>query len=80
MSTKKYARAAGLVVCCALTLGISSIDSINKYVDAGYDEIYVTQVGPDQAGFLRFYEREILPHFGVEQRVGAGAARAYPGA
>ena len=56
------------------------IESINKYVDAGYDEIYVTQVGPDQAGFLRFYEREILPHFGVEQRVGAGAARAYPGA
>jgi len=39
------------------------IESINKYVDAGYDEIYVTQVGPDQEGFLRFYEREILPAF-----------------
>ena len=24
-------------------------------------QIYVTQVGPDQEGFLRFYEREILP-------------------
>jgi G6PDH family F420-dependent oxidoreductase len=56
------------------------IESINKYVDAGYDEIYVTQVGPDQAGFLRFYEREILPHFGVKERAGAGAAKAYPGA
>jgi len=39
------------------------IESISKYVDAGYDEIYVTQVGPDQEGFLRFYEREVLPHF-----------------
>jgi G6PDH family F420-dependent oxidoreductase len=39
------------------------IEAIREYVDAGYDEIYVTQVGPDQEGFLRFYEREILPAF-----------------
>ena len=39
------------------------IEAIQKYVDAGYDEIYVTQVGPDQEGFLRFYEREVLPEF-----------------
>jgi G6PDH family F420-dependent oxidoreductase len=50
------------------------IESIQKYVDAGYDEIYVTQVGPDQEGFLRFYQREILPHFGALERVGAGAS------
>jgi G6PDH family F420-dependent oxidoreductase len=57
------------------------IDSIQKYVDAGYDEIYVTQVGTDQAGFLRFYEREILPHFAGLEPVGSGAAaRAFPGA
>lgn len=57
------------------------IESIQKYVDAGYGEIYVTQVGPDQEGFLRFYEREILPHFGGKEPVDAGAsARAYPGA
>jgi G6PDH family F420-dependent oxidoreductase len=57
------------------------IESIQRYVDAGYDELYVTQVGPDQEGFLRFYEREILPHFGVKERVGAGAStNAYPGA
>jgi coenzyme F420-dependent glucose-6-phosphate dehydrogenase len=29
--------------------------------DAGYDHIHVYQVGSDQAGFFRFYEREILP-------------------
>lgn len=37
------------------------IDAIVKYRDAGYDEVYVTQVGDDQDGFLQFYEREILP-------------------
>lgn len=39
------------------------IDSIQTYIDAGYDEIYVTQCGPEQEGFIRFYEREILPQF-----------------
>ncbi|HTK15100.1 MAG TPA: TIGR03557 family F420-dependent LLM class oxidoreductase [Acidimicrobiia bacterium] len=50
------------------------LESIQKYVDAGYDQIYVTQVGPDQEGFLRFYEREILPRFAGSERVGAGAS------
>jgi G6PDH family F420-dependent oxidoreductase len=39
------------------------LDAIKAYFDAGYDEVYVTQVGPDQAGFIKFYEREILPYF-----------------
>jgi hypothetical protein len=39
------------------------IETITRYRDAGYDEIYVTQVGPNQEGFLRFYEREVLPEF-----------------
>jgi coenzyme F420-dependent glucose-6-phosphate dehydrogenase len=39
------------------------IDMINKYADAGFDHIYIHQVGPDQAGFLHFYQREILPRF-----------------
>jgi len=34
-----------------------------KFVDAGFDHVYVHQVGPDQAGFLDFYRREILPRF-----------------
>jgi coenzyme F420-dependent glucose-6-phosphate dehydrogenase len=40
------------------------IDAIAEYVDAGYDHVYVHQVGPDQAGFFDFYEREILPKLG----------------
>jgi G6PDH family F420-dependent oxidoreductase len=34
---------------------------IRELLDAGYDEVYVSQIGADQEGFLRFYEREILP-------------------
>jgi coenzyme F420-dependent glucose-6-phosphate dehydrogenase len=37
--------------------------AIQEYVDAGYDHIYVHQVGPDQDGFFDFYEREVLPAF-----------------
>jgi len=34
---------------------------LRRYVGAGYDHVFVHQVGPDQEGFFRFYEREILP-------------------
>ena len=35
--------------------------AIRAGYDAGYDHIHVYQVGADQTGFFRFYEREILP-------------------
>lgn len=35
--------------------------NLQKYVDAGFDHLYIHQVGPDQEGFLRFYQREVLP-------------------
>jgi coenzyme F420-dependent glucose-6-phosphate dehydrogenase len=37
--------------------------AIEEYVDAGYDHVYVHQIGPDQEGFLEFYEREVLRDF-----------------
>jgi G6PDH family F420-dependent oxidoreductase len=37
------------------------VDSIQEYVAAGYDEVYVNQIGPEQAGFFRFYAEEVLP-------------------
>ena len=37
------------------------VDAIREYVDAGYDHVYVHQIGPDQEGFFSFYEREVLP-------------------
>ena len=37
------------------------VESLRQYLDAGYDHVYVHQIGPDQEGFIRFYEREVLP-------------------
>lgn len=39
------------------------LDGIQKFVDAGYDQVYIHQIGHDQDGFFGFYEREILPEF-----------------
>jgi G6PDH family F420-dependent oxidoreductase len=37
------------------------LDKIRKYVDAGFDHIVLTGIGPDQAGFIRFVEEKLLP-------------------
>ena len=39
------------------------IAAIQAYVDAGFDEVHVGQIGPDHDGFVDFYAREILPRF-----------------
>src|SRR5436305_14308182 len=35
--------------------------SVRTYVDAGYDELYVQNIGPYQQEFFRFFEREVRP-------------------
>src|SRR3954470_11506631 len=37
------------------------LDSVRQYLDAGYTHLYFHQVGPDQEGFLRFWENELSP-------------------
>ena len=37
------------------------LEMLTEYADAGYDEIYVNQIGPDQRGFFDFYAEKILP-------------------
>jgi hypothetical protein len=37
------------------------LQSITQYVEAGFDEVYISQIGPDQDGFFSFYSAEILP-------------------
>jgi len=37
------------------------VEAIQKHVEAGYDHVCVHQIGPDQEGFFRFYEREVMP-------------------
>jgi len=36
-------------------------ESLRQYVEAGFDEIYVQQIGPEQESFLAFYRDEVLP-------------------
>ena len=41
------------------------LKAITKYLDAGFDEVYINQIGPEQEGFFHFYERELRPKLGV---------------
>lgn len=45
------------------------IDAIQKHIDAGYDHVYIHQVGPEQDAFFDFYAKSVLPAFSSE-RVG----------
>jgi len=35
------------------------IEALHEYIDAGYDHLYIHQVGSDQAGFFDFFTREV---------------------
>jgi coenzyme F420-dependent glucose-6-phosphate dehydrogenase len=37
------------------------VEAIREYAEAGYDHVYVHQIGPDQEGFFDVYQREVLP-------------------
>jgi coenzyme F420-dependent glucose-6-phosphate dehydrogenase len=39
------------------------IRGIQEFLDAGYDHVYIHQIGPDQEGFFRFYANHVLPEF-----------------
>ena len=48
-------------VPCGPDIAGELADTVQKYVDAGYDSIYFHQIGPDQEGFFRFWERDLQP-------------------
>lgn len=37
------------------------VEAVREYVDAGFDHVYLHQIGPDQEAFLDFSEHELLP-------------------
>jgi G6PDH family F420-dependent oxidoreductase len=37
------------------------LEQIREFEQAGYDHVYIHQVGPDQQGFLEFARRELMP-------------------
>ena len=50
------------------------IEAIQQFLEAGIDHVYVHQVGPDQAGFFRFYESQVLPSLRRTSNTAAAAA------
>jgi hypothetical protein len=34
---------------------------VRAYLDAGIDEVYVQQIGPDMDGFFTAWQRDVLP-------------------
>jgi len=39
------------------------IKAISAYEEAGFDELYIQQIGPDQDSFFRVYSEHVLPRF-----------------
>jgi G6PDH family F420-dependent oxidoreductase len=39
------------------------LEAIQAYADAGFDELYVNQIGPEQDAFFQAYKSEVLPRF-----------------
>jgi G6PDH family F420-dependent oxidoreductase len=37
------------------------VESLRQFADAGYDEVYLHNIGPDQEGFLQFFQRSVRP-------------------
>lgn len=37
------------------------LEKIREYAEAGFDHIYIHQIGPNQEGFFQFYAENILP-------------------
>ncbi|CAL9401916.1 MULTISPECIES: LLM class F420-dependent oxidoreductase [Streptomyces] len=37
------------------------VSTLRAFADAGFDRVYVNQIGPDQRGFFDFYRTKVLP-------------------
>jgi len=40
------------------------VAAVRAYLEAGFDEVYIQQIGPDQEGFFDFWRRELAPRLG----------------
>ena len=48
--------------------------AIREFGDAGFDHVYIHQVGPDQKGFMRFARDELLSVFGSDRALAGASA------
>ncbi|HEY3833562.1 MAG TPA: TIGR03557 family F420-dependent LLM class oxidoreductase [Acidimicrobiia bacterium] len=58
-------------VPCGPDIAGTLVDSVRAYVDAGFDHLYFHQIGPDQAGFFAYWERELRSALQSEVRTAA---------
>jgi coenzyme F420-dependent glucose-6-phosphate dehydrogenase len=49
------------------------VEAVREFLEAGYDHVYVHQIGPEQEDFIRFWSEEVLPrvHEPAPQRTGS---------
>jgi G6PDH family F420-dependent oxidoreductase len=50
------------------------IQAIQKYIDAGFDHVYVGQCGPDQEPFFRFYQEQVMPKLQLDKQPAMASA------
>jgi G6PDH family F420-dependent oxidoreductase len=43
------------------------IQGVRAYIDAGFDDVYIGQVGTEQDGFFEFYAQQVLPRLRESQ-------------
>jgi hypothetical protein len=48
---------------------------VAQAADAGFDHVYVHQIGPAQEQFFQFYTEKVLPKFGTSTKTSNGSAR-----
>ena len=46
------------------------VKALQEYLDAGFDEVYVSQMGQEQQPFFDFYQSEVLPRLGASKTAG----------
>ncbi len=44
------------------------LQAMQKYIDTGFDHIYIHNIGPNQEQFIKFFSKEILPKFKQQVR------------
>jgi hypothetical protein len=48
------------------------LKAILAYADAGFDEVFIGQAGPEQEGFFEFYAGQVLPRLRGELSLRGG--------
>lgn len=53
------------------------VKAVQKAIDAGFDRVTLLGAGPDQDGFLRFFEQTLAPELrGLAPKAQSGSARS----